>query len=146
MSDQTKWNIADTNGNINVPDYLDPLINKVGTQMRLHTISGKGEVQTICDIVYGVEKFFNDINAEIIVDLNELKQHYDMIVNSLLIINSTDQDVTTPEEKSALITNTIEGCSKLLKRAFDLCELKSNISGTVEFETGGKFELTFKKI
>ena len=56
----TNWNTADKNGNINVPDYLDPAINKVGTQLRFHTISGKNEIQTICDIVKQMEGFFKD--------------------------------------------------------------------------------------
>lgn len=55
------WNKADKDGNIDVPDYLMPLLNKVGTQLRLHTISGKNEIQTVCDIVYLAEKFFTEL-------------------------------------------------------------------------------------
>lgn len=55
------WNKADKDGNIDVPDYLMPLFNKVGTQLRLHTISGKNEIQTVCDIVYLAEKFFTEL-------------------------------------------------------------------------------------
>ena len=55
------WNKADQDGNIDVPDYLMPLLNKVGTQLRLHTISGKNEIQTMCDIVYLAEKFFTEL-------------------------------------------------------------------------------------
>jgi hypothetical protein len=57
------WTKADKDGTIHVPDYLDPMINKVGFQMRLHTISGRNEVQVICDIVYNAEKFFKDLHA-----------------------------------------------------------------------------------
>jgi hypothetical protein len=54
------WNKADSEGNINVPDYLDKLVNYVGTQIRFHTISGKNEIQTIVDIVAKAEQFFKD--------------------------------------------------------------------------------------
>lgn len=52
---------ADEAGYINVPDYLDPLINYVGNQIRFHTISGKNEIQTVCDIVAKAEQFFNNL-------------------------------------------------------------------------------------
>lgn len=55
------WNKADKDGNIDVPDYLMPLLNKVGIQLRLHTISGKNEIQTACDIVCLAEKFFTEL-------------------------------------------------------------------------------------
>ncbi len=61
IEEQSKhWSEADESGVINVPDYLDNLINKVGMQIRFHTISGKNEVQTVCDIVAIAEKFFKD--------------------------------------------------------------------------------------
>ena len=45
---------------IDVPDELMPLFNKVGMQVKLMTISGKNEVQTIVDIVELSRKFFKD--------------------------------------------------------------------------------------
>ena len=33
------WNKADKDGNIDVPDYLMPLLDKIGMQLRLHTES-----------------------------------------------------------------------------------------------------------
>ena len=45
---------------IDVPDELMPLFNKVGIQVKLMTISGKNEVQTIADIVELSRKFFKD--------------------------------------------------------------------------------------
>ena len=68
MSDEIKWNHADDKGIIHVPDYLDPLINKVGMQLRLHTISGISEPQVICNIVYLAEKFFKNLENERIHD------------------------------------------------------------------------------
>ena len=57
------WNKADKDGTINVPDHLDEAVNKVGMQLRFHTISGKNEVQTICDIVYGLEAYFKKLHS-----------------------------------------------------------------------------------
>lgn len=45
---------------INVPDELMPLFNKVGMQLRFHTISGKNEVITIAHIVEKSRKFFSE--------------------------------------------------------------------------------------
>lgn len=45
------WSIPDENDNIQVPDELAPLFNKVATQLRFHTISGKSEVITVAHIV-----------------------------------------------------------------------------------------------
>lgn len=60
-----KWNEADQNGDIDVPDELMPLFNKVGIQMRMYTISGKNEIQTIADIVYLSQKFFTELNTTV---------------------------------------------------------------------------------
>lgn len=49
----------DGEGNIDVPDELMPLFNKVGMQLRFHTISGENEVLTVARIVYAAYKFFN---------------------------------------------------------------------------------------
>lgn len=72
---EKNWNEPDMDGNVNVPDYLDALTNKVGFQIRFHTISGKNEIQTICDIVYLAEKFFTDLataqQAERVKELEE---------------------------------------------------------------------------
>jgi hypothetical protein len=45
-------------GVIDVPDDLMPLFNKVGTQLRFHTISGKSEVETVAHILWNAQKFF----------------------------------------------------------------------------------------
>ena len=58
------WNKAGRDGNIDVPDYLMPLLDKIGMQLRLHTISVKNEIQTVCDIVYLAEKFFTELTAK----------------------------------------------------------------------------------
>ncbi len=47
------------NDEINVPDDLMPLFNKVGFQIRFYTISGKNEIITIADIVEISRKFFS---------------------------------------------------------------------------------------
>lgn len=57
---EKKWTEPDSDGNIHVPDELDELVNKIGMQMRFHTISGKNEIQTICDMVYIADKFYKN--------------------------------------------------------------------------------------
>lgn len=46
-------------GEIDVPDELMPVFNKVGMQIRMLTISGKNEVLTIAHIVEGTRKFYS---------------------------------------------------------------------------------------
>ena len=58
------WSEA-VNEVISVPDELDPLINKIGMQIRFLTISGKNEVQTIVDIAAIAQKFFRE-NPELL--------------------------------------------------------------------------------
>lgn len=45
---------------IDVPDELMPLFEKVGFQLRLHTIANKDEVKTVASIVYLAQKFFTE--------------------------------------------------------------------------------------
>ena len=45
---------------IDVPDELMPLFNKVGMQLKLHTISGKNDVITVAHIVENSRKFFSE--------------------------------------------------------------------------------------
>lgn len=53
------WN-KPINGVINVPDYLDPLINKFGFHYRIHRISKRTtEAEMVCNMVYAAEQFFN---------------------------------------------------------------------------------------
>jgi len=70
MNQIKDWNKANKEGAIDIPNHLDELVNKVGMQLRFHTISGKNEVQTICDIVYGVEAHFEKLH-------NVLPSHLD---------------------------------------------------------------------
>lgn len=58
------WAKPDKNGIIHVPDELDPLINKIGNQILLHTISGKGEVETVCAIAYIAQQFFKQMYSK----------------------------------------------------------------------------------
>lgn len=51
-------------GNLYVPEELSPLFNKVATQIRFHTISGKNEVMTVGDIVSIAQTFFERRMAE----------------------------------------------------------------------------------
>jgi len=51
------WTIPE-NGVIHVPDELDELFNQIGMQLRFHTISGAGEVETVARMVYKAQIFF----------------------------------------------------------------------------------------
>lgn len=62
-----------TNDNIDVPDKLMPLFNKVGTQLRFHTISGKNEVLTVAHIIWNAQKFFRE-NPELVNEGTTPKQ------------------------------------------------------------------------
>ena len=48
-------------GVIDVPDEFMPLLNKIGMQIRFHTISNKGELETICRIIQLAEEFFTNV-------------------------------------------------------------------------------------
>lgn len=53
-------------GSIDVPDILMPLFNKIGMQLRFHTISNKDEMATICSMVWIAQKFFHEFkNVEV---------------------------------------------------------------------------------
>lgn len=52
------WTKPDTNETVDVPDHLMPLLNKIGTQLRFHAISGKSEVLTAVHILRQSEVFF----------------------------------------------------------------------------------------
>jgi len=55
------WNDEpDENNMIDVPDELMPLMNKLGMQLRFHTISDKGETLTIIHMVRIAQKFFTE--------------------------------------------------------------------------------------
>jgi hypothetical protein len=58
MIKEIDWTIPDKDGIINIPDKLDPLFDRLGMQLRFHTISGKSEVQTIVDMTAIAQKFF----------------------------------------------------------------------------------------
>lgn len=47
-------------GYINVPDELEPLLDKLSTQFYFCTISGKNETLTLCDMVEISRKFFKE--------------------------------------------------------------------------------------
>jgi len=59
MENIKNWTQSDADGNINVPDDLDSIVNKIGFQIRFMTLSGKNEIQTICDIAYITQQFYH---------------------------------------------------------------------------------------
>lgn len=60
MITREDWTKVHEDGCIHVPDELDPLINKIGMQIRFHTISDKSEGETICHIAAICQKFFKE--------------------------------------------------------------------------------------
>lgn len=52
-----KWT-EPKNDSISVPDALYPLFNKIGFQLRFHTISGKNEILTMAHITEIARQFF----------------------------------------------------------------------------------------
>ena len=57
--DLKDWSKPSAEGIISVPDELDPLINSIGFQVRLSTISNLfGEAEMVCRIGYVAQKFF----------------------------------------------------------------------------------------
>lgn len=76
------WTEPDKDGNINIPDELDPLFNKLGMQLRFHTISGKNEVQTVVDMTYIADKFYSEKINEIDKIVSEKINTQQEIINS----------------------------------------------------------------
>lgn len=56
---QKDWSIPNPDGSIDVPDELDDLFNKVGMQLKFHTISGLSELETIANICFLAQEYFN---------------------------------------------------------------------------------------
>jgi hypothetical protein len=55
------WNTdGDDKGDVEIPDELMPLFNKLGMQLRFHTISDKPEAGAILDMVWIAQKFFTE--------------------------------------------------------------------------------------
>ena len=65
-----------TNGGINVPDDLMPLFNKVGVQIRFHTISGKNENLAIAHIVRVAEMFFQQRISDLESQIQDLEPKF----------------------------------------------------------------------
>jgi len=50
------WTEPDAEGDINVPDRLDKLLNRIGFQLRLVTISGLNEIECLARMVKGADE------------------------------------------------------------------------------------------
>ena|SRR5690606_13629036 len=78
---------------IHVPDELDPMINRVGMQIRFYTISDKGEIETICDIVRIAEEFFYKL-----YDVEKLKTLNAELIEALESILSVNTCAESPSD------------------------------------------------
>ena len=56
MKNEKDWTVADKDGNINVPDRLDNLLNRIGFQVRLITVSGLNEIECLARMVKGADE------------------------------------------------------------------------------------------
>jgi hypothetical protein len=59
-----KWTTPDEDGNIHIPDELVDLVNLIGMQINFMHLSGKSEVQTICDIALIAQEYFKELNGK----------------------------------------------------------------------------------
>lgn len=59
-NEEKDWTIHNENNAIDVPDDLMPIFNKIGMQLRFHTISGLPEVQAVANMVWNAQKFFKE--------------------------------------------------------------------------------------
>jgi hypothetical protein len=90
-------------GIINVPDELDPLVNSIAFQLKLHTISQRfGESEMICRMVYVAEKFFKKKSDQQTASLqsaydqmnrlySDKIDEYNVLVNELLEVKEAHQ-------------------------------------------------------
>lgn len=56
METKKDWTVADKDGNISVPDRLDNLLNRMGFQLRLVTVSGLNEIECLARMVKGADE------------------------------------------------------------------------------------------
>lgn len=76
---EKKWCDPDKKGVIHVPDELDPLINSIAFQHKLHTISQHFcENEMYARMVYSSEKFFNKLIKEKIKEKIKELDKYDI--------------------------------------------------------------------
>ena len=73
MSNTKEWTTPNENDEIDVPDELMPLFNQIGTQIRLHTISGKNEILTVAHCVRNAQKFFQSRISELEAENQKLR-------------------------------------------------------------------------
>lgn len=56
METKKDWTVPDTDGNINVRDRLDNLLNRIGFQLRLVTVSSLNEIECLARMVKGADE------------------------------------------------------------------------------------------
>lgn len=62
----------DDNGVVHIPDELYPLFNKLGMQLRFHTISGENEIVVVARMVKIAQEFFS-LNSDMGSSSDNLK-------------------------------------------------------------------------
>ncbi len=72
-SEGKDWSIPNSNDSIDVPDELRPLFNKLGMQLRFHTISGKNEIITIAHMVQIAVEYSDKQNSKFQTEIKVIK-------------------------------------------------------------------------
>jgi len=62
MKNNRQLLMPDENGNVELPDHLEPLFHKLGMQLRFHTLSGKNEFLTVIHMCEIAEDYFQNID------------------------------------------------------------------------------------
>ena len=94
----------DKDGNVELPDHLEPLFQKLGMQMRFHTISGKNELLTVIHMCQIAEEFFRkQCEGKKLSDTNEPQLQQPNVSNSVCLSGRNYDDCE-------IHSNNIDGC------------------------------------
>lgn len=80
--EKPNWTEPNKDGNYNIPNELEPLFNKLGMQIRFHTISGKNELQTVVDMTSIADEFYSKKIDEIDGLVSEKMETQQRLINN----------------------------------------------------------------
>ncbi len=90
MSAQTDWTQPDKDGNFQIPDYLYPLVNKVGMQFYFVEYSGLSTNKAVLNILWCFEKFLKQQTADLRKDLEFEKSNSEKMRKALRFPNKSE--------------------------------------------------------
>lgn len=130
------WNKPDKDGNIHVPEELKPLFNKLGMQLRFHSISCKNEVQTLADMTFIADEFFSEkINAIDEIVYEKIKTQEEIIKDLTETNNKFHSRINEDREIKDLLRNQVKGLLDGLNEIFEA----SNGAGVLNQDWINKF-------